>query len=224
MNNYYDKYGRLHHKPCIDGEPSSNNGWIYTAYHFKLHNTYPFLQYDYELIEVGEECAARLKRHPAPIENKVPISRDEILGLTYLGFLKESHLDGWNFSPFPLPKFNLFKLTAQLWELSPEINATHDFNTGKNGSELKFKHRNYFWQNNLDQLYRFAFSVPIQDRAFILECWGETRSLRYYFYKAIAFVDSKIGKDSGIRWLKYGKSLAAMQEEFPEDHPLRNKA
>jgi len=35
MNNYFDKFGRLHHKPCINGEPAGNNGWIYSAYFHK---------------------------------------------------------------------------------------------------------------------------------------------------------------------------------------------
>jgi hypothetical protein len=123
-----------------------------------------------------------------------------------LGFLRPTHLNGWSFSPYPTPPFNLKTLIKQVLELRGE-------------------HRNYFWQNGLSQIYRFAFSVPLQDRAFILECWGETRSRRYFFYKAIAFLDSKIGKPkNGIPWLKYGggERKQIMQTEFPEDHPLRS--
>ena len=49
----------------------------------------------------------------------------------------------------------------------------------------------------------------------------ETDIISHAVYWAIAKIDSMFGKDSGIRWLKYGKSLEAMQEEFPEDHPFR---
>ncbi len=202
MNNYFDKYGRLHDKPCVNGQSSSNNGFIYSAYAKKggmeinIPETFATI------------CAIDYKRHPNFVkEDQVPMSRDEILGLAYLGFISDKLVNGgWSFSPYPIPKFSLFKLIKQ-------------------AIELRGQHRNYFWKNKLDQIYRFAFSVPIQDRAFILECWGETKSLRYFFYKAIAFIDSKIGKPkNGIPWLKYGgdKRKKIMQKEFPIDHPLQN--
>ena len=208
MSNYFDIWGRLHHKPCINGESSSNNGWIYTAYHYKLNRIANYYQ-GISLNAIGYDCAQNLTRHPLkykPIELQVPISRDEILGLAFLKHLKPRHLNGWSFSPYPIPPFSLKTLIKQI-------------------KELKGQHRNYFWQNNLDQIYRFAFSVPLQDRAFLLECWGETKSLRYFFYKAVAMLDAKFAKPkNGIHWLKYGgeERKKIMQNEFPEDHPLRS--
>jgi len=206
MNNYYDKYGRLHDKPCINEEPKSNNGWLYTAYAKKLG-------IPLDIQKLSDCMEACYEQSPVPHFNRSPgkqlppMSRDEILGLVYLDIIQhDGDKTPWNFSPYPIPRFNSFKLAAQLWQLRPSLK----------------RHRNYFWENNLDQIYRFAFSVPLVDRAFILQCWGETHTPRALFYRAIAFVDSLIGKDSGIRWLKYGKSLEAMQEEFPEDHPLKN--
>jgi len=197
---YYDKYGRLHHKHCIDGEPSSNNGWIYTAYAAKVG-----IQLDNIKLSVCmSKC--RIPGNPphlirSPDKSLPPMSRDEILGFAALGLLQPEDLQGWNFSPSPIPRFNPIKLAQQLWDLRPSLN----------------RHRNYFWQNNLDQMYRFAFSVPVSDRHFILQTWGKFNPI----YWAIAKVDSMIGKPSGIGYLKYGKSLEGMQEEFPEDHPLR---
>jgi len=207
MNNYFNVWKRLHHKPCINGEPSSNNGWIYTAYHYKLYNIASYYQ-GVDLKAIGYECSQNLTRHPLKYKSKelqVPISRDEILGLAFLKHLNPTHLNGWSFSPYPIPPFNLKTLIKQI-------------------KELNGQHRNYFWQNKLDQIYRFAFSVPLQDRAFLLECWGETKSLRYFFYKSIAMIDSKFFKPkNGIHWLKYGgeERKKIMQGEFPEDHPLR---
>jgi len=202
MNNYYDKWGRLHDKPCKDGEPSSNNGWIYTAYAMKLG-----IPLDHHLLKHTARQCVQQDEHTghlyyvrSPFKDLPPMSRDEILGLAQLGRLKPSVLKGWNFSPYPIPRFNLIKLVQQLWQLRPSLK----------------RHRNYFWENNLDQMYRFAFSVPLVDRHFILQQWGKFNPI----YWAIAKVDSMFGKDSGIRYLKYGKSLEAMQEEFPEDHPL----
>lgn len=203
--NYFDKWSRLHDKPCVDGEPSSNNGYIYSAYYHKVGGKLDL----YKLAVCFEGCLrdGAFHRHPPSVDSIVPPSREEILGATALGFLKPSHLKSWNFSPFPLPRFSLVKLVKQLWE-------------------CKGKHRNYFWQNNLSQVYHVAFSVPLQDRAFLLECWGETKSLRYFFYKAVAILDSKIGKPkNGIGWLKYGgeERKKIMQAEFPEGHPLRSE-
>lgn len=222
--NYFDKYGRLHHKICIDGEPSGNNGWIFSAYYEKAGGKLDFIL----LYECFKDC---VKQHPSgqfytirsPDKLTPPQSRDELLGLAYLGFLKPSHLNGWNFSPFPLPRFSIIKLVKQLWELRPDV-YFYGRNFGKTKLNVEWKHRNHFWQNNLDQIYRFAFSVPLQDRAFLLECWGKTKSLRYFFYKGIAMLDAKFGKPkNGIHWLKYGgeERKKIMQAEFPEGHPLR---
>ena len=204
MNNYFDRWGRLHHKPCIDKYPSSNNGWIYSAYANKMGIALDINNLYTCFIACLKD--GKFYRHPMIIESKVPMSRDEILGAASLKLLKPSNLKNWNFSPFDIPTFNPIKLVKQL-------------------IELRGKHRNYFWQNNLDQIYRFAFSVPFQDRAFILECWGENKSLRYLIYKAIAFIDSKTSTPkNGIAWLKYSgeNRKKIMQKEFPEDHPLQN--
>lgn len=198
MNNYKDRWFRLHDKPCKDYEPSSNNGWIYTAYGVKLG-----IQKKHPMHEVCfNNCLreGRLYRHPAIIKSTVPISRDEILGMAFLDFLKPEHLNGWNFSPYPLPKFNLIETLKQFWE-------------------IRNKHRNYFWQNNMSQIYRFAFSVPLTDRHFILKKWGKFN----FFYWIISKIDQVFGEPkNGIHWLKYNIHISKMMEEFPEDHPLRS--
>ncbi len=205
MNNYFDKFGRLHHKPCVNGEPSSNNGWIYSAYYEKIGESLnSTLVYECFKDCIKQQSNGQLYTVRSPDKLTPPQSRDEILGMAALGLLKQIHLKKWNFSPYEIPPFSIKILIKQFFE-------------------LRGKHRNYFWQNELSQIYRFAFSVPFQDRAFILECWRETRSPRYFFYKTIAFLDSKIGNPkNGISWLKYGgeKRKKIMQSEFPEGHPL----
>ena len=212
MSTYWDSYGRLHHKNCVNGAPSSNNGWLYTAYADKL------LTIDLDrngLNECFNKCIIKDARDDrsflirSPGKDLPPMSRDEILGMAALGLLKPTHLNGWNFSPYPLPRFNPFKLIAQLWELRPErVNTWQD--DGEDGYyfEWRAKHRNYFWENYLDQMFRFAFSVPLSDRHFILQKWGKFNVV----YWAIAKIDSMIGKPkNGIPWLKYGKDIEAMQ-------------
>lgn len=195
--NYEDRWGRFHHKPCKDYEPSSNNGWIYTAYAEKLK--IPLKNHMLELCFKG--CITpnnKLNRHPSGIKSEVPISRDEILGMASLGFLKPEHLNGWNFCPYDMPSFNLIKTIKQFLE-------------------LRGKHRNYLWQNKLDHTYRFAFSVPLVDRHFILQKWGKFN----FFYWMVAKIDSILPIDNGIGWLKYGKDIDKMKKEFPEDHPIQ---
>lgn len=199
MNDYFDKWGRVHHKHCKYGNPSSNNGWIYTAY---LHKAEIELD-NFNLGVCFRACSDKgiLRRHPEIVDSSVPISRDEILGMAALGYLKPHHLKGWNFSPYPIPKFNLVKTISQFLK-------------------LKGQHRNYFWKNNLDQIYRFAFSVPLTDRHFILQQWGKFN----FFYYLIAKLDSIFSTPkNGIHWLKYGgdSRKKIMKQEFPEDHPLR---
>lgn len=220
MNNYFDKYGRLHDKPVTELNPiPCNNSWLYTAYYVKMGGRVEktSLWACYQLC-FESEPVLHVTRSPG--KKLPPMSRDEILGLISLEIPSVPRTNTWNFSPFPIPKFNLITLVKQLWQLRPEYKLKpwdgDVTNPEKYGWE--FKHRNYFWQNNLDQLYRFAFSVPYTDRHFILQKQGKFNLV----YWAIAKVDSLIGKDSGIRYLKYVKSEAAMKTEFPEDHPIRN--
>jgi hypothetical protein len=205
MSNYIDHWGRYHHKEVKDeSHIPSNNGFIYTAYAEKAK-----LPIDYLMLElcfmqckvpnIGADNGISLLRSPG--QTTPPISRDEILGMAALGFLKPRHLDGWNFSPYAIPKLNIFKTISQFLQ-------------------LRGKHRNYVWQNNMSHTYRFAFSVPLPDRHFILKCWGKFNP----FYWLVAKIDAKFSKPkNGIHWLKYGgdERKKIMQEEFPENHPLR---
>jgi hypothetical protein len=204
--NFQDRWTRYHDKPCTEGNPSSNNGWIYSAYAKKLG-----LTMDEKKLEICFDGCTRyvygkcvLTRHPVTEKDTVPMSRDEILGMAYLGLLTQEHLNGWSFSPYPIPKFCLKTLIKQVLE-------------------AKGQHRNYFWKNNLGQLYRFTFSVPLTDRAFIIEHSNmKINFVSKTFYKLVAKIDSMLNKENGIRWLKYGKSLSGMQKEFMEGHPFRS--
>lgn len=224
MNNYYDKYSRLHHKPCVNGEPSSNNGWIYTAYAAKVGVPVDRDKlFECILASSKDEPIPHFTRSPG--KDGPPMSRDEVLGLTELRVVDYGPNEkyGWNFSPYPLPKFSPLKLIKQLSQLLTFSPASADGSWVKLVGPVYTRHRNYFWQNNLDQLYRFAFSVPRQDRYSILKKWGSFRFYKpsHLLYAAIASVD-KLGKASGIRFLKYGgeKNKAAMVKDFPEDHPI----
>ena len=198
---YIDRYGRYHDRPVENGEPSSDNGWLYTAVAKRLGaevNLSP---------NAAQYCAENLERHPLTVTNRpyVPFSRDEVLGLAYLGYLKPEHLDGWNFSPYPLPKFNPIKLVQQLWRVRKE-------------------HRTFFWRNGLTQIYHVAFMVPLQDRHFLNQCWGRYNA----FYHLIHIIDTMLPKDNrsarNMRFLKSGKDRAGVANYFGPEHPLSELA
>lgn len=168
MNEYQDRWGRWHDKECVNGEPSSNNGWIFTAYAKKMG-----FEVDRGLLM---ECAERsmirrgdkivFSRSPGKLTP--PMSRDEILGMVYLGVV--GFRDSWYFGPYEYPSFNPFKTLAALWR-------------------MKKAHRNALWEGKGEpHLFRFAFSVPIQDRAFILRCQGEDVP---WYYRLVEWVDQR---------------------------------
>lgn len=199
ISEYIDSYGRYHHKPVTESNPiPSNNGWIYTAYADKLGmavDKEKLRQCFDRCVTVDNSKFQYLQRSPGRF--LPPISRDEILGMAALGFLKPEHLNGWNFSPFRLPAFNLVTLIKQLWL-------------------IRDKHRNYFWQNGLKQVHHVAFSVPLSDRHFILSKWNRFN----LFYFIVAKIDALLPAKNGIKWLKYDKNIEIMRKEFPSAHPF----
>lgn len=202
MKTFTDQYGRIHDVETNGIHSSSDNGWLYSAVAKKVGveiNLNP---------SAAEYCAENLERHPMTVANRpyVPMSRDEILGLAYLGYLKKHHLKGWNFSPYPLPKLNPVKLVQQLWRIRKE-------------------HRTFFWRNNLDQVYHVAFMVPLQDRHFLLQQWGEYNFF-YHFIHILDSLRSPTDRSSRqIRFLKTGKDKAGVVNYYSDkDHPSVQKA
>lgn len=224
MNNYTDQWSRYHHKTTDGVNPSSGNGWIYTAYAGKVG-----LPTDRSnLITCWELCSIGNVLIRNPNSETSPFSRDELLGASYLKLLKPSNMDGWNFSPYPLPKFSLTQFIKQAQALV----IVQPYYKRILGVDIKLyhfelAHRNFFWKNSLSQIYHLAFSVPLQDRYSILKWSGR---FKYYLpshllYASISLID-RLGKPSGIRWLKYGgeKNMREMVKEFNSDHPIRIKA
>lgn len=199
---YHDKWGRIHNKRTDGINYSSNNGWLFTAIAKKVD--YP-LNLD---LGAGVFCAYNRVRHPIPVSNAVPpISRDEILGLVELGFLKKDDLAGWCYSPYKIPKFNLLTLLKQSIGLI-------DLKT------FKLKHRNTFWQNQYDQIYRFAFSVPLSDRHYILKKSGKYNAFYHIIHILAHFKKPKDRSARLLRFLKTGKDRTSIANYFGPEHPL----
>lgn len=230
MNEYKDSRGRYHDSPVTQTDPfPSNNGWIYTAYMARAE--VEINQTMTTFINVDESTAItcsdlNIRHLPEDSSSEVPMSRDEILGLAYLGYVSKDLTETWRFNPQDrsIPKFSLSKLIKQAQSLVI-VNTYYKRVLGLDIKMFNFElaHRNFFWKNNLDQLYRFAFSVPIQDRYSILKWSNRFKFYRpdHLFYAAVSLVD-RLGGPSGIMYLKYGgrKNLDEMVKEFPADHPI----
>lgn len=196
MNNYIDSFGRLHDRPVkSDRSPSSNNGFYYTGL-AKRHGLSTPLDITY-----AAKCALNRTRHLH--KNEPPIGRDEILGLVTLGFYNQLDMVNWYYGPYPIPKFNLITFTKQA------IKAI-----------MNYKDRNYFWQNKLDQIYRFTFSVPLSDRHYILSTLGKYN----VFYHIIHILDGWLLPEKRsprmVRHYKHLDDYESILNYFPEDHPL----
>lgn len=193
IDNYIDNYGRIHKKK----DKLSNNGWIYSAVAIKL---------GYKLnlnLNAAQDCLNQLERHPYST-TKPPISRDEILGLHYI--LKPKKVS-MSFIPKSMkkPKFNFMQFFKQLKELI------------KNKDD-----RNYFWQNELDQMYTIAFTVPLTDRHFLLKQAGKYNLIYHFIHIIDQLLPTKNRSERMIKWLKGKKDSGAVCNYFGKNHILCN--
>jgi len=148
---YICKYGLFHDQPCIDNEPKSNNGWIYTAMSKYVLNT----EYDtVDFYPLFKKCfniyntIYYIDRLPG--KEYPPISRDEIIGMASMGQPIAEILDqyGWR----------MYKLDLSMIPLSDTIKTLWN---------IRKKHRNYFWQNEILDAYPVAMRLFWHDRYYI---------------------------------------------------------
>ena len=208
--NYIDKFGLWNVKPCIDSEPSGNDGLIVTAYAEKVgFEIREPLRYWLQLERSSNTFNYPIERLPGK-PTPYP-SRDFMLGAVYFRFIRAGRMirNNWNFSPVPLPRLNIFKLAYQLWR-------------------LRGKHRNTFWmEKGYEQVYLTAFMVPFQDRAYYFRAFGENTP---WYYRVIEAIDKKLeAKDNSsklLRWVKYNQKpgLKVFKEYFGKDHPITKAA
>lgn len=203
MNQYQDKWTRYHDKPCTDGKPSSNNGWVYTAYSKYL------VKDPYNLNSIVKcylacrvaEYPLRINRSPSKI--LPPMSKDEIIGLASLGLVSCADLawNHWNFcnlreynhKPLTLSRF-LIAVKA-LWEIRKE-------------------HRNYVWEEKITEAYPLAFRLAPWDTYYIRKMDNVKVSIFETICFYLNFFAVLLGSNKStkmLEWLKV-KDL---------DHPLK---
>lgn len=225
MNEYQDKWGRYHDKPCHMGEPSSNNGWIYSAYADVLGK-----DLKRNILTVCFQGCVR-KENPLKIDrspNRMfpPISKDEIVGmvhfrLVYRVWLKESH---WNFCNLPeyeqkpLSFKVIIKALIAAWKIRKE-------------------HRNHFWQNQILAIYPLAFRLMPWDVFYVKRYFNKKAAWHEALAFALNYLFVLMGSNNSIRnltWLqckdlgferlaKWLNQKKSFMEYFGENHPFNKE-
>lgn len=155
-NNYKCKYSLYHDKPVKNNEPSSNNGWLYTSMAMLLGVQELDMVHFMQLRDTYNECLnTNMNRlyfiNRLPNKAHPPISRDEVIGLTFLGS-NLPHILMHN-------KWYMFRTHKIIWHgLIDQLRAIWS---------MRNEHRNYFWQNGVDAAYPIAMRIWWHDRYYM---------------------------------------------------------
>jgi hypothetical protein len=204
VSEYVDIYWHFHHKKVLEGgKPSTNDGLVMTAIAKKL---------GFEVSRKKVNVSVVYDKYNTPVtilrnrETRFPPpSRDSILGFSTL-WGKYIFKD-WFFCHWEIPKFNLIETIKSAYLCLKEMKTSK-------------KPRNVVW--NYPHLYRFAFSVPLQDRDYLLRLNGEFN----LFYWLIARIDQARGSDTVqsqlLRFIKYDEmpDIKTFFFYFGKDHPF----
>lgn len=237
MSKFQDSSSRFHDKQTDGESPSSNNGFIYSAY---AEHIVPELLRRMLITDYLDECIVDLSKfqiNRKPNDPTPPMSKDEVIGILsiYKGTpygkrlyesLKRNH---WNFCN--LPEYE--KKPLNLNRIITAVDAL---------IELKDYHRNYVWENKVVEAYPLAFRLPPEDIYYIMKLYGERPSLfdTAAFYANAALTLYKGDKSSKmLLWLRIkdlkmeksfiGKRVIKRETEFitnyfkDKNHPFVKK-
>lgn len=151
---YQDRDTYWHDRECKDGEPRSNNRNIYTAYSKYLIGPTDYV-IDTKRGYAFNACVKSfepLKINRLPDKEEPPMSKDEIIGMISLGYisyidLKRSHWNFCNFDDYKPEKLSIINVLKALFKMF----------------QIRKEHRNYFWENRIEEVYCLAFLLPIWD-------------------------------------------------------------
>ena len=225
MNKYQDKYTRYHDKPVkADKEPSSNNGWIYSAYSkYLAPNTTDFD----ELLKCFNKCDRSVVRSVlvdrSPNEPSPPLSKDEVIGLVSFAQINDMELKRsfWNhcnleYKKVPLTFKTALKAAYTLYKMNKTVKKL-----GLEGSDK----RNYVWENDIQDAYPLAFYLPPQDQYYVNRFYGKSTSIvqKVFFY--INFILTLTRGDKSSRmllWLQLEDLQHYLLKYIPRDEWVRN--
>lgn len=156
MNKFQDYWTRWHHKIVRElKSPSSNNGFIYTAYCKIVGLPFKIARVRDCFMECVESFNPILV-YRNPGQPDPPMSKDEWTGLLSLYVVSAEFMRDRNWMMVGTEvKFNLIEFVKQAG------NASWDY--------IKTQDRNYIWKNNLEQLYFILYKYPRADRFYA--CW-----------------------------------------------------
>lgn len=232
MKKYQDKWTRFHDKPTDGVNPSSNNGWIYSAYSTHL---LPNKLDHSELRECYNGCKTSnnpLKIDRSPDQLEPPISKDEIIGLVSLGLLSKEELEDnyWNFCN--LPEYKQRPMTIGVFFKS--IKAL--YNVYKESKDLEGgAKRNYLWKNKVVEAYPLAFRLPVEDIYYVKKVCGDSPSIFETLWFFVAACFTIFNGNRSVRmllWLQMSDMYPRLakllpkkkwvKDYFREGHPFRD--
>lgn len=149
-NQYKCKYGLYHDKKVINGEPSSNNGWIYTAYGLKLFGEVYIESNTFNECYQSTQDFMRIDR--LPNKRTPPLSIDEVIGMVSLGVLNADMLEAYD------------------WYMYGDIRAYKKIrwiDSIKEAWRCRKQHRNYWWKRNNIKMAKLACKIMPWHKAYI---------------------------------------------------------
>ena len=166
MYNYQDRETGWHDKMVIDGEPSSNNSWIYSAYSRYLA---PNTTDRHKLISRYAKCkrsANPLKIDRLPGKKEPLFSKDEVIGCVSLGLLSDGELSESHYNFCNADED--FERKLSLKSIYKAVKALY---------KIRNEHRNYVWKNKVLDAYPLAFRLPNWDIYYVQKMGGKSPSL-----------------------------------------------
>ncbi len=166
MSKYKCKYGLYHDRKCVNNEPRSNNGWIYSAYSKylapstldmrKVSETYKKCVRSYTPLQIDRLPG---KKHP-------PLSKDEVIGQVSLGLLHHDELERSHYNFCNIDNKFDRKLTFKNF-----------ITAAKTLYKIKDEHRNYMWENEIVEAYPLAFTLGPEDVYYVKKMSGKRPSI-----------------------------------------------
>lgn len=236
MNNYFDEFGRLHHKPVTKDNPiPSNNGWWYSGLYEVITGVRNFPYYALLEHSIVNLETVNIHRHPEKywsIKNVPPISKDEIFGLNICpdaeigkpSVYRALKANNWCFGGVKgLPYWHLYWIPLAIFQ----------------GIQFKLRkeHRNAVWQK--PEKYKWLRQIAFRLMPWDVYYMKRTNNDKYssfeswtfaYNVKNISENGSKSSKNLVIgQLLHLGKKVVAskyfdieqcMRDYFPGDHPI----
>ena len=217
-----DSYGRWHDKPTDGVKPSSNNGFIYSAYAKNLGILNDIDGIEQCFLESLKKIEhVKFNRHPDVwlSDGTPPPSRDEVLGLVSLGILKANHLEGNNWC---------------FWIKGKSLDRLEWFYVFLEMLRLSGKHRNEVWTGNYPHAEQLAFRLNFHDIFYVKYMSGiktstEEEMLWSYYVDDMKKTDDWSAKNICIMQMTdIGLDVSQMNRQesyknyFQEGHPFVN--